>query len=119
MAVPFGIDLMTSAVYAAINAHPLSLLPLTAISATFLLVGVGLGAWLLIRPIKRFLDGEIAFADIEPALASLPRRSATIVACLYGPMLGAAPAGAAGSATLSAPRSRSPPGSTRSAPSSS
>ena len=31
MAVPFGIDLMTSAVYAGINDHPLSLLPLTAI----------------------------------------------------------------------------------------
>src|SRR6185295_10571988 len=87
MAVPFGIDLMTSAVYAGINDHPLSLLPLTAISTTFLLVGVGLGAWSLIRPIKRFLDGEIAFAAIEPILASLPRRSATVVACLYGPML--------------------------------
>jgi class 3 adenylate cyclase len=88
MAVPFGIDVMTSAVYAAINEHPLSLLPLTAISATFLLVGVGLGAWWLIRPIKRFLDGEIGFAGIEPALTRLPRQSATVVACLYGPMLG-------------------------------
>ncbi len=87
MAVPFGIDLLTSAAYAAINAHPLSLLPLTAVSAIFLLFGVGLGASLSIRPVKRFLEGRIAFADIEPALANLPRRSATVVACLYGPML--------------------------------
>lgn len=87
MGVPFGIDVMTSAVYAAINVHPLSLLPLTAISATFLLVGVGLGAWILIRPIRRFLDGEVPFADIEPALVKLPVRSAIVVAFLYGPML--------------------------------
>jgi class 3 adenylate cyclase len=87
MGVPFGIDLMTSAVYAAINAHPLSLLPLTAISATFLLIGVGLGAWLLIRPIARFLDGTAGFGAIEADLVNLPRRSAILVACLYGPML--------------------------------
>ena len=51
MAVPFGIDVLTSAVYAAINAHPLTLLPLSAVSALFLLLGVGTGAWLLIRPV--------------------------------------------------------------------
>lgn len=87
MSVPFGIDLLTSVVYAAINAHPLSLLPLSTVSAVFLLVGVGIGASRSIRPIERFLAGELAFADIEATLASLPRRSATIVACLYGPML--------------------------------
>src|SRR3954464_12596841 len=82
MSVPFGIDVLTSAVYAAINAHPLTLLPLSAISAVFLLVGVGTGAWLLIRPVERFLAGELAFAEIEPSLTVLPRRSATLVACL-------------------------------------
>jgi class 3 adenylate cyclase len=87
MAVPFGIDVMTSVVYAAINAHPLSLLPLTAVSTAFLVLGVGLGAWMLLRPIRRFLDDEIAFAKVEAALTGLPRRSATLVACLYGPML--------------------------------
>jgi class 3 adenylate cyclase len=87
MSVPFGIDLLTSAVYAAINAHPLSLLPLSAISAAFLLIGVGTGAWLLIRPVERFLGGALGFAEIEAALTRLPRRSATLVACLYGPML--------------------------------
>jgi hypothetical protein len=55
MSVPFGIDVLTSAVYAAINAHPLTLLPLSAVSAVFLLLGVGAGAWLLIRPVERFL----------------------------------------------------------------
>lgn len=87
MAVPFGIDVLTSAVYAAINAHPLSLLPLTAFSTVFLLLGVGGGAWLLIRPVHRYLAGRGTFADIEPVLARLPHRSAQLVACLYGPML--------------------------------
>jgi len=88
MSVPFGIDVLTSAVYAAINAHPLSLLPLSAVSALFLLVGVGTGAWLLIRPVERFLAGKLPFAAIEQTLTLLPRRSATLVACFYGPMLG-------------------------------
>jgi class 3 adenylate cyclase len=87
MSVPFGIDVLTSAVYAAINAHPLSLLPLSAISAVFLLIGVGAGAWLLIRPVERFLAGGLAFDAIETHLTRLPRQSATLVACLYGPML--------------------------------
>jgi class 3 adenylate cyclase len=87
MSVPFGIDVLTSAVYAAINNHPLSLLPLSAVSGVFLLVGVGFGAWVLGRPVKRFLAGEIPFAAIETSLARLPRRSAMLVGCLYGPML--------------------------------
>jgi class 3 adenylate cyclase len=87
MGVPFGIDVITSAVYATINAHPLSLLPLTAISGAFLLVGAGAGAWRLIRPVRRFLAGHGTFADIEPVLTHLPRRSAMLVAGLYGPML--------------------------------
>src|SRR5689334_8053914 len=87
MSVPFGMDVFTSAVYAAINAHPLSLVPLSAISAAFLLLGVGAGAWLLIRPVERFLAGAADFAGLESTLTRLPRRSATLVACLYGPML--------------------------------
>ena len=87
MSVPFGIDVFTSAVYAAINAHPLSLLPLSAISATFLLIGVGIGAWRLMRPVERFLAGELPFDAVEPHLTRLPLQSATLVACLYGPML--------------------------------
>lgn len=87
MSVPFGIDVLTSAVYAVINAHALSLLPLSAISAVFLLIGVGIGARLLIQPVERFLAGEADFASIESALTRLPLRSATLVACLYGPML--------------------------------
>lgn len=87
MSVPFGIDVFTSAVYAAINAHPLSLVPLSAVSAAFLLIGVGVGAWLLIRPVERFLAGAADFGAIESTLTRLPSRSATLVACLYGPML--------------------------------
>jgi class 3 adenylate cyclase len=87
MAVPFGIDLLTSAVYAAINARPLSLVPLAAGSIVFLLLGVGIGAWRMFRPIERFLAGDGDFASVEPAITSLPRRSATLVASLYGPLL--------------------------------
>ncbi len=87
MAVPFGIDLLTSAVYAAINARPLTLVPLAAGAIVFLLFGVGIGAWRMFRPIERFLEGSGDFAAVEPAIASLPRRSATLVACLYAPLL--------------------------------
>lgn len=87
MAVPFGIDVLTSAVYAAINGRPLSLVPLVAGSVVFLLLGVGIGAWRLFRPIELFLQGDGDFAAVEPAITSLPRRSATLVACLYGPLL--------------------------------
>jgi len=86
MSVPFGIDVLTSAVYALINANPLTLLPLATLSVLFLLVGVGGGAWLLIRPVERFLAGQVAFTEIEQSVTTLPRHSATLVACLYGPM---------------------------------
>src|SRR5690242_12810907 len=87
MAAPFAIDLGTSAVYVAINDRPLTLLPMAAISAAFLLLGVGLFAWLLIRPVQRFLEGELQFAAVEVGLAALPRNSAIVLGCLYTPML--------------------------------
>src|SRR5260370_26156052 len=87
MAAPFAIDLGTSAIYVVINSQPLTLLPMASVSAAFLLLGVGLGAWLLIRPVQRFLAGELTFADIEEGLAALPRNSAIVVGCLYTPML--------------------------------
>ena len=87
MATPFLVDLATSAVYVAINSAPLTLLPVAAVSAVFLVAGIGLGAWLLIRPVRRFIDGAVPFAEVEPRLASLPRRSAVLVGCLYAPML--------------------------------
>jgi hypothetical protein len=87
MAAPFVIDLGTSAIYVLINAQPLTLLPMAAVSAAFLLLGVGVGAWLLIRPVQRFLANELTFAEIEGGLAALPRNSAIVVGCLYTPML--------------------------------
>ena len=36
MAAPFAIDVGTSAIYVAINAQPLTLLPMAAVSAVFL-----------------------------------------------------------------------------------
>ena len=87
MATPFLIDIATSAVYALINAHPLSLLPMSAMSGLFLVAGVGLGAKRLIQPIERFIDGAIPFAAIERPLATLPLHSAVLVALLYAPML--------------------------------
>lgn len=87
MATPFLVDLATSAVYVAINTAPLTLLPLAAVSAAFLVAGIGLGAWLLIRPVQRFIKGAVPFAEVEPRLAGLPRQSAVLVGCLYAPML--------------------------------
>ena len=85
MAVPFLIDVLTSAVYAAING-PLTFVPLAVQSAVFLLLGIGIGAWQMFRPIERFLEGDGNFSAIEPSITGLPWRSATLVACLYGPM---------------------------------
>ncbi len=87
MAVPFGIDVLTSAVYAAINARPLTLVPLAAGAVVFLLLGVGIGAWHMFRPIALFLEGDGDFAPIERSITRLPWRSATLVASLYGPLL--------------------------------
>ena len=87
MATPFVIDLITLCVYAAINGAPQILLPSLLISAAFLLAGVGIGAWFLIRPIRRLVAGEAAFAEIEHRLSNLPRNSAIVVGLLYAPML--------------------------------
>ena len=87
MAVPFGIDFATSFVYAAINADLSVLVPMMAVSAAFLVFGVGIGAYFLIRPVQRFLAGDAAFTDIEANIAALPRRSAYLVGALYAPML--------------------------------
>lgn len=87
MGVPFGIDVLTSGAYAVINDRPLSLLPFAVLSGLFLLIGVGIGAHILLRPLRRYLSGETDFAAIERDVANLPRRSAMLVAWLYGPML--------------------------------
>jgi class 3 adenylate cyclase len=87
MAVPFVIDLVTLVAYAAVN-DALSILPSSLlISAAFLLGGVGIGAYFLIRPIRRFIAGEASYAEIEPALTHLPRRSCFVMAACYGPMM--------------------------------
>lgn len=87
MAVPFAIDLASSIVYVLIYHQPFVLLPMAAVSAAFLVVGVGIGAWLLFRPVQRFIADALPFPAIEHRLATLPRSSALLVACLYGPML--------------------------------
>lgn len=87
MGVPFAIDLITLIVYGVMH-RQLGLLPVNvAMSAAFLLVGVGVGAYFLIRPIGHFIAGEASFADIEGALTSLPRRSAAVMAVCYVPMM--------------------------------
>jgi class 3 adenylate cyclase len=87
MAVPFVVDGVTLLVYAAINDAPQILLPSVAISAIFLVAGVGFGSWWLIRPVSRFVAGEVAFEHLEPNLARLPRNSAILVGLLYTPMM--------------------------------
>ena len=87
MGVPFAIDAITLIVFGVMH-RELPLLPANlAMSAAFLLVGVGIGAYFLIRPVGRFITGEISFADIEDALTSLPRRSAVVMAICYVPMV--------------------------------
>jgi class 3 adenylate cyclase len=87
MGVPFAIDLVTLAIYAAMHKAPQLVLPTLALSVVFLVIGVGIGAHFLIRPIHRFFAGETTFAEAENALTNLPRRSAALVAICYTPML--------------------------------
>ena len=88
MAAPFAVDLVTLVAYVAINRAPESLASLVAVSAAFLLLGTGIGAYFLIRPIARYLSGEATFAEIEHRLSHLPRDSAILVGFFYAPMLG-------------------------------
>jgi class 3 adenylate cyclase len=87
MAVPFVIDLVTLVVYAGVNRAPYFLPVALAVSAAFLLAGVGIGAYFLIRPVKRFLAGEVSYAEIEGGISSLPRRSCAVMAVCYAPLL--------------------------------
>jgi len=87
MSVPFAIDVITLVVYGLLH-RELALLPVNvAMSAAFLLLGVGIGAWFLIRPIGRFVAGEISFSEVESTLTNLPRRSALLMAIFYVPTL--------------------------------
>jgi class 3 adenylate cyclase len=88
MAAPFAVDLVTLVAYVAINRAPERLASLVAASAAFLLVGTGIGAYFLIRPVARFLSGEATFDEIEHRLSHLPRDSAMLVGFFYAPMLG-------------------------------
>ena len=87
MAVPFAVDVISDAVYALLHQAPEILFPALVIASCFLLVGVGLGAWWLIRPVMRFVSGEASFEQIERQLARLPYNSAIVVGVLYTPML--------------------------------
>jgi class 3 adenylate cyclase len=87
MAVPFLIDVVTQVAYVTVNEQPQILVPSVLLSAAFLVAGAGFGAWFLIRPINRFIAGEVTFAEIETALSHLPRRSSGIMAIFYVPMM--------------------------------
>lgn len=87
MAVPFTIDLITLCAFVAVNQALEILAPAVLLSACFLLVGAGIGAYFLIRPISRFVAGEAGFAEIERPLSYLPRRSAAVMAIAYAPMM--------------------------------
>ncbi len=87
MAVPFAIDLVTLTAYSIVNGAPEILPSSVLMSAAFLVGGVGIGAYLLIRPIRRFLAGELTYAEIEASVSNLPRRSAAVMAACYAPMV--------------------------------
>ena len=88
MAAPFAVDLVTLLAYAAINLAPEILAPSATVSAAFLLVGTGICAYFLIRPVARFMAGEMPFSRIERRLSCLPRDSAIVVGFFSAPMLG-------------------------------
>jgi class 3 adenylate cyclase len=88
MSVPFLVDVVSLVVYAALNDAPQVLLPSIVVSAIFLAVGVGVGAWYLMRPVARFIEGRVAYADIERRLCDLPRHSAFVICLMYAPMIG-------------------------------
>src|SRR5207253_11391628 len=83
MAVPFVIDMVTLATYAIVNGAPEILPSSVLMSAAFLVGGIGIGAYLLIRPIRRFLAGELTYTEIEASVSHLPRRSAAVMAACY------------------------------------
>jgi class 3 adenylate cyclase len=85
--VPFAVDVVALVAYTAFNDAVQSLAPMLLVSVLFLVVGVGVGARLLIRPIERFLAGELPFAAIESSLTHLPRRSGALVCICYAPMI--------------------------------
>jgi class 3 adenylate cyclase len=87
MGVPFLIDLITLSAYAAVFNAPQILPPTMLVSSAFLAGGVGILAYFLIRPIRRFIAGEVSFAEIENALTDLPRHSAAVMAICYAPMI--------------------------------
>jgi class 3 adenylate cyclase len=87
MAVPFAIDLVTLTAYSIVNGAPEILPSAILMSAAFLVGGVGMGAYVLIRPIRRFLAGELTYAEIESSVSNLPRRSAAVMAACYAPMV--------------------------------
>jgi|GEM_PF-6484692 len=88
MSVPFLIDVVSLVVYTALNDAPQVLLPSILMSAVFLAAGVGAGAWYLIRPVSAFLEGRVAYADVERRLCDLPRHSALVICLMYAPMIG-------------------------------
>jgi class 3 adenylate cyclase len=88
MAAPFAVDLVTLLVYASINLAPEVLVPSATVSAAFLLVGTGICAYFLIRPVARFIAGEVPFSQIERRVSRLPRDSAIIIGVFSAPMLG-------------------------------
>jgi class 3 adenylate cyclase len=87
MATPFLVDAIADTVYALVNRAPGVLLSWLTISSSFLLIGVGVGAWWLIRPVRRFVSGDATFGQIEQQLARLPRNSAIVVGICSVPML--------------------------------
>jgi class 3 adenylate cyclase len=87
MGVPYLVDLVTIVAYAAVYRAPVIIMPLVLLSATFLVIGVGAGAYFLIRPVSRFVAGKVSFADIQQSLTNLPRRSCVLVAVCFAPMV--------------------------------
>jgi class 3 adenylate cyclase len=85
MAIPFAVDLVISAIFAAISAGPAVFARNFVIALLFLLLAGHLRARYLFRPIARFLATGEDFAGIERRLTQLPLRSGIFIAGAYLP----------------------------------
>lgn len=86
MSVPFLLDLVSLAVYGTLNDALETLFPWMLLSSAFLIVGVWVGAWLLFRPIQKFMEGRVEHSQIERRLSRLPHRSAAVVGVMFMPL---------------------------------
>jgi class 3 adenylate cyclase len=87
MTVPFATDVIVSGIVTWILGLPAVFARNLLMATAILLFGIHLGARLLFRPIRRFLESGQNFAAIERRLTQLPLLSAYLATALYFPLV--------------------------------